>query len=328
MEPGSVQGVMSGRRIVLFILAILAVGRALALLALTRARYGTRAKPSTLEAFLAWRVRHPAIPANTYARTNLAVVSPEILREAIHALLVALTLAVVAGCSAPYVAPPLPPDHPANAAAAESPPPPKSTALMPETFPSGTMDQGAMGGGGMQAMDHGKMPGMKSGGDMKGMDHGKMPGMTPGRATQAAPAAPASGEMKEMDHGKMPGMKSGGDMKRMDHGKMPGMTPGGATQAAPAAPASGEMKEMDHGKMPGMKPDTQPQRPATGQPPPADKAAVAEEMKKTSDEMKKISDELKAKSDALQSKDAKPNSRPGAATPAPKPTSEHQQHQP
>ena len=54
------------------------------------------------------------------------------------------------GCAAPYVAPPLPAEHPASPLAAESPPPPPSTVLSAESFlpqpPSGAREGGAHAG--------------------------------------------------------------------------------------------------------------------------------------------------------------------------------------
>ena len=120
-------------------------------------------------------------------------------------------------------------------------------------------------------------------GGMQGMDHGKM-----------------SGGMEGMDHSKMPGMKSGAAMEGMDHSKMPGMKAGAETPATPKGQLKpGGMEGMDHSKMPGMKGSG---AATPGVPAPADKTAVAEEMKKLSDEMKKTSDELKKKSDAAKEK--------------------------
>ena len=201
---------------------------------------------------------------------------------------------LLSGCVTAYSPPRLTPDHPASPQAAEAPLPAASTVLVAEPVPRGAAAAGSGGAAG------------HAGHGMRGPASGKSMG---------------SGGMEGMDHSKMPGMKSGGGMKGMDHGSMPGTTPGEATRAVPAAPASGE--EVDHSNMPGMKPDTQPQRPATDKRPPADKAGLAEEMKKTSDEMKQLSDELKAKSDALTSTGAKPNDTPG-----PEAASEHQPHQP
>lgn len=205
------------------------------------------------------------------------------------------------GCVTAYSPPRLTSDHPASPQAAEAPLPAASTVLVAEPVPRGAAAAGPGGAAG------------HAGHGMGGPASGKSMG---------------SGGMEGMDHSKMPGMKSGGGMKGMDHGSMPGTTPSEPTRAVPAAAASGEREEVDHSNMPGMKPDTQPQGPATDKRPPADRAGLAEEMKKTSDEMKQMSDELKAKSDALKRTGAKPNDDPGAATSAPEAASEHQPHQP
>ena len=131
------------------------------------------------------------------------------------------------------------------------------------------------------------------------------------RRTNEMLAAVGADKLEGLKPMKMDGM---GGMQGMDHSKMdgggmegmPGMKAGAETAAPPKGQQKpGEMEGMDHSKMPGMKGG-----PATpGAPVPADKTAVAEEMKKLSDEMKKTSDELKKKSDAAK----KP------ATPAPQP---------
>ena len=44
-------------------------------------------------------------------------------------LSIATALAMLVGCAQPYALPPIPPDHPANAGAAETPMPPPSVAF-------------------------------------------------------------------------------------------------------------------------------------------------------------------------------------------------------
>ena len=155
----------------------------------------------------------------------------------------------------------------------------KLEGLKPMQHDMGGMKMDGMKGGGMEGMDHSKMPGMKSGDGMEGMEHSKMPAM------QGAPK----------------GQQKPGGMEGMDHSKMPGM---GAAPAGQQKP--GGMEGMDHSKMPGMKGGS---AAAPDAPPSTDKKAVTEEMKKLSDEMKKTSDEMKKKSDAA-AKPANPPPQP------------------
>lgn len=89
-------------------------------------------------------------------------------------------------------------------------------------------------------MDHGSMAGMSAGsmatnrsapqGGMQGMDHSKMPGTNQGAAAPGGTPASPPGGMQGMDHANMPGMGQGsqsapqGGMQGMDHANMPGMT--------------------------------------------------------------------------------------------------------
>ena len=49
----------------------------------------------------------------------------------------------LAGCTAPYTLPPLPPSHPASAEAAEAPPPPVSRSLAQPSAPPAASDSEA-----------------------------------------------------------------------------------------------------------------------------------------------------------------------------------------
>lgn len=164
-------------------------------------------------------------------------------------------------------------------------------------------------GQGAEKMDMSKMQGN---GGMQGMDHSKMPGMEAKPPAGAPPAQP--GGMQGMDHSKMQGMENKqsadqpGGKQGMDHSKMPGMEAKQPPVGAPSPPPEG-MKGMDHSKMPGMGAQ-QPSAPSPG------KEALEMEMKKTSDEMKKLSDELKAKSDAARPAE-KPGDKPEASAKPP-----------
>jgi len=66
--------------------------------------------------------------------------------------LIVVALGVLAGCTQPYAQSPLPPDHPANASARETPMPPPSAAFAePNRLPS--MDDDASSGHGGQGAD-------------------------------------------------------------------------------------------------------------------------------------------------------------------------------
>lgn len=127
-------------------------------------------------------------------------------------------IALLGGCAATYTEPTLPPDHPANVGAGESPPPERSHTLdlaatepvapMPEGM---KMEHGGMGGASTPMPD---MPGMEGGGHKR---ETPPPSPASGAAIYACPMHPEVTSDKPDQRCPKCGMK----LKNVEGGKQP-----------------------------------------------------------------------------------------------------------